>query len=130
MTDYANSLETAVFTRLTAQVTLASVYQHVPENQAPPVVIIADFFPEQFGGKGDEVERIEFDVVQVIRGAARKPLHALQSEVKSALHNWKAADAGGVTFSEVQHLNSSAQLLPDGQNYYGSMRFLAFVQTA
>lgn len=130
MTDFASALETAVYTRLAAQVTLATVYQHVPEDTPPPVVIIADFFPEQFGGKGDDSERIEFDIVQVIRGAARKPLHALQSEVKSALHLWKPADASGISIGEVQHLNSTAQLLPDGQNYYGSMRFLAFVQTA
>jgi hypothetical protein len=130
MTDLASALETAVFTRLTAQVTLGAVYQHVPEDTPPPVVIIADFFPEQSGGKGDEFERFEFDIVQVIRGAARKPLHALQSEVKSALHLWKPADASGISIGEVQHLNSTAQLLPDGQNYYGSMRFLTFVQTA
>lgn len=130
MTDFAAALETAVYTRLASQVTLASVYQHVPENQPPPVVIVADFFPEQFGGKGDDSEQIEFDIVQVIRGAGRKPLHALQDEVRGALHNWKPADASGISISEIVHLNSRAQLLEDGQNYYGSMRFLAFVQPA
>ena len=49
MTDYANALETAVYTRLAAQVTLGTVYQHLPEYERPSVVIISYLFPAQIG---------------------------------------------------------------------------------
>jgi hypothetical protein len=88
VTDFSQTLDQQLYDRLQPRVTLAPVYQHVPQNTSPPVTIIADQFPEDIAGKDGSAQRIEFEIVNVIRGPARKPLNAAQQQVRDALHNW------------------------------------------
>jgi hypothetical protein len=53
MTSAASAVEAAVYTALTAGLTLATVYQHAPENAALPVVIIGDIEAEPFDTKDE-----------------------------------------------------------------------------
>jgi len=128
VSDLQQALEKALFDRLTAAVTLATVFQHVPENHAPPVVIIADMNVDDQGSKDAPLDRFEFEIVAVVHGPARAPLNALQAEIRAALDRWQPAPAGAVTFGAVSFLTGSGNLLPEEIIYYGTQRFACFVQ--
>jgi hypothetical protein len=128
MADLQQALEKALFDRLTDQVTLARVFQHVPENTPPPVVIIADMSVSAAGGKSSRLDRFEFDIVSLIKSDERKPLNALQTEVRAALDFWQPAAASGVEIGEIGFVSGDGYLLPDEAVYYGTQRFACFVQ--
>lgn len=130
MTDFAQALEKVLFDRLDGQVTLADVYQHVPQDKPPPVVIIGDLQADQAGAKGDDFQAFEFEIVSIVAATARKPLLALQEQVKGALINWTPPEESGVRFSDVMHLNTSGELMPDGEHYFGVQRWRVFAETA
>lgn len=130
MTDLASAVQKAVFDALDEAVTLATVYQHVPEDTPPPVVIIGeDDIDPTLGGKGEQFERHEIRIICVARGPGKLPLRALQEEVRAALDERPIA-ASGALLSDPVILSTSDQLLPDGQTYYGEQRFLIFAQPA
>jgi hypothetical protein len=130
MTDFAQALDAAVFARLEPAVTLATVYQHVPQDTPPPVVIIGDSSEGEALDKDGNLVPCEFEIVSVVRGAAREPLNAVQAEVRTALHGWVPGVVDGVLFGDVRQVSRDAQLLPDGEHYYGTQRFAVLAQPA
>ena len=127
--DLQQALEQALFDRLTAIVTLATVFQHVPDNTPPPVVIIGDMNAEEISGaKIGGIDRIEFDIISIIHGPGRKPLNTLQRQVRSALDQWRPADVVDVSFGEISFLDGNGLLIPDEVIYYGTQRFACLVQ--
>lgn len=128
--DLAQALEQALYDRLTAIVTLVNVFQHVPDNRPPPVVIIGDMNVEEVAGAkvAPSLERIEFDIISLVHGPSRKPLNALQREVKNALDRWRPAQVGDVVFGEVTFLDGNGLLIPEEVIYYGTQRFACLVQ--
>ena len=128
MADLQQALERILYERLSATVTLARVFEHVPEGTPPPVVILADFSVTNLGSKTSAFDRFEFDIVSLVKGAERKALNALQVEVRDALDQWRPAPPLGVEVSQVNFVSGDGYLLPDEAIYYGTQRFACFVQ--
>jgi len=102
----------------------APVFQHVPQDTWPPVVIIGDIEAEPFGAKGDPDRRCSLQIVTVTDGEARKPLLDLQAQVEARLEGarldidgWRLA----FTFE-----GASATMSGDGDGYVGNSRFEVF----
>lgn len=128
MIEAEDAVEAVAYTQLnvTAVTALAAVYQHVPEDTPPPVVIIGDMDSEPIGGKGDPDRRVNLVVIAVIQAEERKPLRAIQAEINAQLDGKSFAHEGWelhFTFT-----GSDGALLEDGATYVGNTRFtvLAF----
>lgn len=122
MTNAISAVEADAFAALTAGVTLAPVHQHVPQDTAPPVVIVADVDAEPFEVKGADPDRkITLAIVCVVQGEARKPLLNMQGEVEAALDG-RRSTVGGWTLSYAFEASDGA-LLEDGETYVATSRF-------
>lgn len=132
MTDFSNAVEKALFDRLAATVTGATVFQYVPENQAPPVVIIGDVTFEDEGEKAAPLYRYDVSIVCVVQGPGRKPLNALQAQVRDALDRWQPPASGGVLFGEIRISSASGQEIQGEQGpiYYGQQSAILYAQDA
>ena len=130
MTNYQAELEGVWFARLEAQVTLAPVFQHVPENTPPPVVIIGDITSENQGTKESPLMLFTVAIVTVTKGHEREPLNLLQGQIHEALFGWKPPASGGAAFGDVMLGSSSGHLIAtdDGSPvYYGEQSFSQYV---
>jgi hypothetical protein len=122
MSNAISAVEADAYAALVAGVTLATVYQHVPQDTPPPVVIVADMEAERLGTKeGDPDRSIILSIVCVVEGKARKPLLDLQAEVETVLDGRRATPAGWTLKFSFQ--SSDGALLEDGQTYVGTSRF-------
>lgn len=130
MTDFQGALEKAIYDRLTAEVTLATVFQHVPENQAPPVVIISDADFDNEGDKQGVLMRFSVNIVSLVQAPGRKGLSALQAEVFAALNEWTPAPTAAAQFGTMQVLSGSGQEIQAAQGpiYYGQQSAIIYVQ--
>ena len=132
MTDFQSAVEKAIYDRLVEQVTAAPVKQHVPENHAPPVVIIGDITFENQGEKDAPLFRFDVALVSVVTGPSRKPLNVLQAQVRTALDRWKPAATGEVAFGEIVVSGGSGQEIQGEQGpiYFGQQSAVFYVQGA
>jgi hypothetical protein len=125
MTSAASAVEAAVYTALTAGLTLATVYQHAPENAALPVVIIGDLESEPFDTKDEAEGLLSLTLTTILQGEARKPALAIMEEVKAALKG-VTLTSGGWTIKPTR-ITESCVLLPDGITYLGTTSVSLFV---
>lgn len=132
MTDFQGALEKAIYDRLTDEVTLGTVFQHVPENTPPPVVIISDVDFENQGDKLGTLMLFTVNIVSLVQGPGRKPLAALQAEVFAALHDWTPTATVSVQFDKIKVTSGSGQEIQAAQGpiYYGQQSAICFVQAA
>lgn len=132
MTDFAGALEKALFDRLCARVTLARVFQNVPDNTPPPVVIVGDVDFENAAGKTGTLLRFTVQVDSVIAGNSRKALNALQAEVRDALHDWRPTATAEVKFGDCEVLSATGQQIVSdgGMVYLGQQAVQVWVQAA
>lgn len=132
MTDYQGALEQAIYERLAARVSKARVFQHVPENTPPPVVIIGDVDFEDDGGKDGVLLRFSVQVVSIVAGSARKPLNTLQAEVFDALNDWTPTATAAVCFGAVRVTTGTGQEVQAAQApvYFGQQTAVCYVQAA
>jgi hypothetical protein len=131
MTDLAAALQKAVYDRLVAMVTLAPVFEHVPETQRPPVTFIADMSMENQGTKDDPLYRFDLTIATFSPVRGRKALSAIQTQVRNGLDRWRPAAMTGATFGEIRLASEDAQqLATEGGEviYYGTQIFNGFVQ--
>lgn len=130
MADYQGAVEKAVFDRLTAQVTLASVFQNVPDNTAPPVVIVSDVDFENEGDKDDPLLRFSVTLTSIVSGRGRKPLNALQAQVLTALDQWRPTATASVSFGEVRVESGTGQEVQTdgGPVYFGQQVAVLYAQ--
>lgn len=130
--DLMQAAQAAVFGALKAGVdpSLSPVFQHVPENTQPPMIIVGAIDSENDGSKGEQVERMTIEVQAIFRGAKRSQLLAMLHAVRRALAlNPLAAD--GVEFSEPHWLGASAsEAASDGVTYAGIAHFEVFAEPA
>lgn len=124
MSDAQNATEAAVYTALAAGSLSYSVYQHVPEDTAPPVNIIGDIAGEPLGDKAGVDERIELSITTVYQGEARKPVLTEQQKIIAALDG-KSLTSGSWTIRP-EKMSADAVMLPDGETYVGTTRFTIF----
>lgn len=122
MTSAASAIEATAFTALSAGVTLAPVYQHVPQDTPRPVVIIGDIELEPLGGKGDDGDRRgTLSIISVFEGEARKPMLDMQAEIEVALNVLSNTSGGwSVNFTLA---GEDATMSETGEQYVGLSRF-------
>jgi vacuolar-type H+-ATPase subunit F/Vma7 len=127
MTDLAIGVQQAVFDALTAGVTLAPVLTHLDENFAYPFVLIGEDIVTDLSDKLDRFERHEVSISVCIQGASKKPLRAIQEQVRTALVG-ASITAAGCSLSKPQQQTMNDVLLDDGATYVGTQHFLIFAQ--
>jgi hypothetical protein len=126
MISLSDAVHTAVYARLAAGVTLATVYAIAPEGTQPPVVIIADAVGTV---EVEGLERFEVRIASIVSGASKKSLFALMLEIQTALENVSLTFTGAV-LSRPVFLGSDDRLGDDGLALIGEQRFLVFAQPA
>jgi len=123
MIDPKDATEKVAFILLTQDGELgAPVYQDVPDNTPPPVVIIGDITFEPLPGLKDDVDgRGTLEIVTIVQGDERKPIFPLQKGIKDRLRGAKVVEDGWrIKFN---FTGDSAQLDETGTNYVGFSRF-------
>lgn len=122
MSAAGDAIEKATYTLLTTGEPIGiAVFQHVPEDTDPPVIIIGDLETEPLDAKDDGDERATLTIVTVIEGEARKPLLDAQAKIKTKLHGARVTE--GAWTLAYRFISSSAALAPDGAAYVGESRF-------
>jgi len=119
MTSATDLAELVTFERLRDQVTLADVFQDVPDDTAPPVVIVGDMEWDPFTDDPDEVDkRITLRIVTVTAGDERAPCLAIVDEVEAALRGYDVTRDGW----RLRYLapDSDAALIGDDSGYHGT----------
>lgn len=131
MPDLNTATQDAIFDALNipAVTTEAPVYQHPPDGAEPPMHVLGDFGVENIGGKGGGLDRIEFEIITVIREQRRATLFERMAEVRQALED-VAITAPGVILSPPAFLASDDDISEDGVTYIGTQRFETIAQPA
>ena len=108
---------------------LAKVFQHVPDEREPPMTILGDMTATPIGGKGGGFDRIEFEVLTVVRRPGREFLRPPMALARELLEG-KPLVAEGAVISPPEFLSDDDEILEDGITYLGTQRFQVFVQPA
>jgi uncharacterized protein DUF3168 len=106
---------------------LSPVFQHVPDKQQPPVTIIGDLTATPAGGKDGGLDRIEFELISLVRAPSRTPLYSLMAAQRSVIEG-QMLEAEGALLSAPVFEGSDDDLLDDGKTYLGTQRFSLFAQ--
>ncbi|QUT04841.1 hypothetical protein KFK14_17665 [Sphingobium phenoxybenzoativorans] len=102
----------------------ASVFENVPEDTLPPVVIIGDMEAVPLGEKGDPDRKIALTILVVTDGEERKPVLGFLQQIESILSDVSEALAPWtLTFT---FATSTATLTPEGDGYVGTSIFDIF----
>lgn len=129
MSSAVSAVEAVAFDKLETAVTLATVYQDVPDDTMPPVVIIGDITAQPFTDDPDDPDRVvSLTVATVIAGEERQPCTDIQDEIETALGGARATrDGWALAF---RSLGSDAALAADASGYAGTTTFeiIAFKQ--
>jgi nitrogen fixation protein len=129
MSSAAAAVEGEAFVRLDEGVTLATVFQDVPEDTPPPVVILGDISAVPFtDDPNDPDRRVTLTITTVTAGEERLPCTDIQDEVEAALGSVRATrDGWELAF---RSLGSDAALIGDASGYAGTTTFeiIAFKQ--
>lgn len=122
MSNAKDAVELATYQLLTAAPAIgAGVFQDVPQDTPPPVIIIGDMDSYGIGGKDDDDRIVNLEIVVVTAGDERKPCVALQDSVETRLDGAKFEVAGwSLTFRWV---DDSAALTPEADGYVGLQKF-------
>lgn len=101
---------------------LATVFQHVPEDTAPPVLIIGDMESEPIPTKGANHQQVALTIAAVVLAEERKPIRALKAVVLAALHNRQVSRDGWQL--SYNFTGADGFLDPEtGEAYAGNFRF-------
>jgi len=119
--DYGSALQKAVFDRLVATVTGASVHQHVPEKTPPPVVIIGAPQSENRAGKGEISDRWTMVIFAVTKGPSQAANLSLQTKVRAGLAHWKATATADVIFGRIGWPDTDTSPVLKDDIYYGTI---------
>ena len=132
MPDLTTATQDAVFDVLDspAMTALAKVFQHVPENTQPPIVVVGDITVEPVGGKDGGLDRMTISVVTLYRGPKRARLYQMQAKVRDLLEGQALPPQVGVALSAPEFVSSDDEILEDGITYLGTQRFALFAQPA
>lgn len=127
MTDAVTAAEKAIFAALTAAVDWA-VYQHVPQDTPPPVVIIGDMISNPIGVKDDPDRQINLQILTVFQGEERKAVTDRQQMIRDALDGVTLSETGfSITSNET---SARAELMEDGETYLGTSNFTVWALAA
>ena len=121
MADAKDAAQAEAYSVLAAGVSGAPIYEDVPANTPPPIVVLGDCASEPIGGKDDHDEQVSIDVLTLVSAEEKAPLNALQGQIKALLRGHKAVRDG----FELHFLfgNETARLDDDGVTYVGTTTF-------
>ena len=129
MTGALGAIEGVAWELLSAAVTLAPVFQDVPEDTLPPVVILGDMSAQPFtDDPADPDRRVTLTISTITPGEERQPCTDIQDQVEMALGSARVErDGWNLAF---RSLGSDATLTGDGDGYVGTTTFeiIAFKQ--
>jgi hypothetical protein len=129
MSNLADAVQVAIFARLNAGVTLATVFSVLPDNQPLPTVLIGESLGEQIGGKNSDAERHDITVRSFVAGTSKRDLFAVMEQVKAALHN-QALTFTGFALSRAVMTSSSEMRDLDDAALVGEQNFTVFITAA
>lgn len=129
MIDLLTATQDAVYAALNVSpvTNIAPVYQHVPDNRQPPIVIIDDITSEADGSKDGSLDRITINIITVRREPRRAALYELMGAVRTALDG-VAITATGALLTPPVFESSEDTLADDGVTYIGTQRFALWAQ--
>jgi len=129
MSGASGAIEAVAFEVLHAAVTGASVFQDVPEDTLPPVVILGDMSAVPFTDDPNDLDRrVTLAITTVTAGEERQPCTDVQDEIEAALGSARVQrDGWDLAF---RSLGSDAALAGDASGYVGTTTFeiIAFKQ--
>lgn len=130
--DYQGALEQAVFDRLCQTVNLAKVFQNVPDNELPPVVIIGDIDFEDEGDKGGPLFRYSIQMMAIVSGKSRRVLNKVDAQVHAALNRWRPDPTDEVEFGEMSIETGTGQevQVTQGTTYFSQKTASVYVWPA
>lgn len=128
--DFQGAVELAIYDRLHLRVRGAQIFQNVPDNTPPPVVIIGDVDWADEGDKDGQLLLFNVVLTTIVAGRSRKPLNALQAQSHAALHRWTPPATSLVRFGEIVIGSASGQEVqaPGGPVYFGNQQATLYVQ--
>lgn len=124
-----SAVEAMAFELLVAGVSLAPVFQDVPDNFQDDVVIVGDLGAEPFtNDPNDPDRRVSLTINTVTIGDERAPCSDIQEQVEATLGAARALRDGWELI--FRSLGSEAALAGDGSGYVGTTTFdiIAFSQ--
>lgn len=106
------------------------VYQHVPQDTEPPMIVLGQIGSASDEDKGEQVEDISAEIQCVYRGAGRAPLLAMMHAVRAALDG-EPIGASDAVFTTPRFLKAEAgDAIADGVTYVGLVNFQFYAQPA
>ncbi len=102
--------------------TPVQVFQHVPENAQPPMIVLGHIASKPTGSKYDETEHVSAEVQYVFRGAERAKLLAMMKAGRLLIT--AGLTAAGVAFETPEWMGDEAgDAIADGVTYVGINNF-------
>lgn len=106
------------------------VFQHVPEDTQPPMIVVGQLSSENAEDKGELIEEITAEIHYVYRGSSRALLLAMMRAGRGVLQN-AAIEAAGAIFERPRWVAAEASnALADGVTYVGLQVFKFYAQPA
>lgn len=142
MADLRGATQDAIYDKLlgnTALTTLLAtmsgdatqrIWQHGPDEIEPPFVLISDISSTNEGGKDGGFDRMEVQVLSVVREPGREHLTPVMTAVRDALDDQVLVPPAGVGLSRPVIESEDDTTLDDGITYVGDQRFSLFAQPA
>lgn len=129
MTDLRTAVKTAVHARLQGHVG-APVFDHVPDGQKPPVVIIDRIEAVAEGDKGATLIRAAISLQIISVGRSRDAHRAIVAAVQERLDGWKPSPTATVAFGDAMLVSAGEYTDTDGLTHMGDVQIEMFVQRA
>jgi hypothetical protein len=131
MADPLGETAAAVYATLDAAgAALPDVFQHVPQDHAPPVVIIGDIELGELATKDDDGgdAPVKGQVLVIFQGEENKSVTDWNAEVRTRLHNVTLTSGGYRVALTVDR--QTVQLIDDGITYVGTTYFSGWALNA
>jgi hypothetical protein len=127
--DLLKATRDAVYNLLDATVpkSVAPVFDHVPENTQPPMIIVGDIESEPGESKG--TEDLTFEIYSVFRGQGRGGLLRIMHWARTTLEQGRF-EASDVTFESLEWQSSASVSADDGVTYAGTQAFRVTAEPA
>lgn len=106
------------------------VYQHVPEDTAPPYVMVSRLTSTNLEERGDQYEEIAAELVYVWRGNRRRELLAMMAGGRALVDN-QPLTSDSASFSRPRLDQAEAgEAIADGVTYVGMQTYKFYAEPA
>ena len=132
MTDLMTPTQDAFYDALNkpAVTNLAPVFQHVPDEAQPPMIVIGQMSAQPYADTKDgSMDEITVEVITLNREPDRSALFKIMAANRAALEG-QDLSTDEIELSPIKFLSMDDDLAEDGQTYIGSQRFSTIAQPA